>query len=199
MATSLLYLGPCLGPCFILVTAGSGGVCVYSCCSCCSCCGVAEAVIRVAGGTAIGVAGGAVIRVATGAVIGTTSGAAVGIASGIGRAAGGIGGGSYRACWRDGACADGACADGACADGACVDGACPELVAELKARAEIRQLKELEVEELKVFNSLRLSVVDAVEAAAEVLAELAGGTELKAWVEIWQPEELKVLLMAVYY
>ena len=78
MATSLLYLGPCS----ILVTAGSGGVCVCSCCSCCGCCGVA--------GAAIGVTGGA--------AIGTTCGAAVRIASGIGRAAGGIGGGSCRAC-----------------------------------------------------------------------------------------------------
>ena len=66
MATSLLYLGPCLGPYFILVTAGLGG----SCCSYCGCCGVAKAAIRVAGGAAIG----------------TTCGAAVGIANGIGRA-----------------------------------------------------------------------------------------------------------------
>ena len=75
MATSLLYLGLCLGPYSILVTAGSGGVCM---CSCCSCCGVA--------GAAIGVAGGA--------AIGTTCGTAVGIASGIGGVASGIGGGS---------------------------------------------------------------------------------------------------------
>ena len=70
MATSLLYLGLCLGLCSILVTASSGGVYVYSCCVHYSCCGVAEAVI--------GVAGGAAIR--------TTCGAAVEIASGIGRA-----------------------------------------------------------------------------------------------------------------
>ena len=79
MATSLLYLGPCLGPYSILVTAGSGGVYIYSCCSCYGC-------YRVAG-TAIGVAGGA--------AIGTTYSTAVGIASGIGGAASGIGGGSY--------------------------------------------------------------------------------------------------------
>ena len=78
MATFLLYLGPCLGPCFILVTANSGGVCVCSCCGCCGCYGVAGAVIGVAGST----------------VIGTTCGAAVKIASGIGGAAGGISGGS---------------------------------------------------------------------------------------------------------
>ena len=81
MATSLLYLGPCLGPCSTLVTAGSGGVCVCSCCGCCGCCGVA--------GAAIGVAGGA--------AIGTTCGTAVGIASGIGGAAGGISGAFYGA------------------------------------------------------------------------------------------------------
>ena len=45
---------------------------------------------------------------------------------------------------------------------------------ELVARVEIRQLEELEV-----FNSLSLSVVVAAEIlAAEVLVELAGGTEL---------------------
>ena len=76
MATSLLYLGPCLGPYSILVTAGSGGVYVYSCCSCYGCCGVA--------GAAIGVASSAVIR--------TTCGAAVGIVSRISRAASGISG-----------------------------------------------------------------------------------------------------------
>ena len=81
MATSLLYLGPCLGPCSILVTAGSGGVCVCSCCSYCGCC-------RVTGGVAIGVA--------SGAAIGTTCSVAVGIA-------GGIGGGSCGRCWEDGA------------------------------------------------------------------------------------------------
>ena len=79
MATSLLYLGPYLGPCFILVTAGSGGVCVCSYCSCYNYCGVA--------GAAIGVASSAAIR--------TTCSAAVGIASGIGGAASGISRGSY--------------------------------------------------------------------------------------------------------
>ena len=34
-----------------------------------------------------------------------------------------------------------------------------EFVAELKARAEIRQPEELKAEELEVFNCLRLSVV----------------------------------------
>ena len=81
MATFLLYLGPCLGPCFILVTAGSGGVYICSCCSCCSCCGVV----------------GAVIRVASGVAIGTTYGAAVRIAGGISKAASGISGAFYRA------------------------------------------------------------------------------------------------------
>ena len=44
----------------------------------------------------------------------------------------------------------------------------------------------------------------AVEVLAEILAvevfvKLAGGTELEAPVEIRQPEELEVLLMAVRY
>ena len=80
MATSLLYLSPCLGPYSILVTVGSGGVCIYSCCSYYSCYGVA----------------GAAIKVASGAAIGTTYSAAVGITSGIGRTASGISGGSCR-------------------------------------------------------------------------------------------------------
>ena len=42
-----------------------------------------------------------------------------------------------------------------------------ELIAELKAQVEIRQLKEL-----KVFNSLRLSIVVAAEILAEVKASL---------------------------
>ena len=73
-------------------------------------------------------------------------------------------------------------------------------------RLEIRRL-----EELKAFNSLRLPVEDTAEAAAEVLVELAGETELartepearvetrqlEARVEIQQLEELEVLLIAV--
>ena len=43
-----------------------------------------------------------------------------------------------------------------------------ELLAELKARVEIQQLKELEV-----FDSLRLSIVFTVEILAEVLVKLA--------------------------
>jgi hypothetical protein len=68
MATSLLYLGPCLGPCSILGTASLGSVCVCSCFSYCGC-------YRVAG---------AAIRVASGAAIGITCGTAVGIAGRIG-------------------------------------------------------------------------------------------------------------------
>ena len=75
MATFLLYLGPYLGPCSILVTASSGGVCIYSCCSYCGCCGVAGAAIGVAGGAAIGTTSGTVVKIA-----------------------GGIGGGSYGYC-----------------------------------------------------------------------------------------------------
>jgi hypothetical protein len=58
MATSLLYLGPCLGPYSILVTAGLGSVCICSCCSCCGCCGVAGAAIGTTCGAAVGIAGG---------------------------------------------------------------------------------------------------------------------------------------------
>ena len=36
-------------------------------------------------------------------------------------------------------------------------------------------------------------------AAADIIADIANKTELKAWVEIRQPKELKVLLMAVCY
>ena len=63
MATSLLYLGPCLGPYSILGTASLGGV--YRC-SCCGCYRVAGAAIRVAGGTAIGTTYGAAVRIAGG-------------------------------------------------------------------------------------------------------------------------------------
>ena len=72
---SLLYLGSCLGLCFILVTAGSGGVYICSCCGYCGCYGVAGAAIKVIGGAAIR----------------TTYSATVRIASGIGGAAGEIG------------------------------------------------------------------------------------------------------------
>ena len=59
-----------------------------------------------------------------------------------------------------------------------------ELIAELEERAEIRQL-----EELKVFNALRLSVKVLVEVLLEVLADVAA--DILA--------ELKVLLVAIYY
>ena len=66
MATSLLYLGPCLSAYSTLGPAGSGSVCVCSCCSCCSCCRVAGAAIRVAGGAAIGITYGAAVKIAGG-------------------------------------------------------------------------------------------------------------------------------------
>ena len=65
MATSLLYLGLCLSPYSILVTAGLGGVYIYSCCSCYSCCRVAKAAIRVASGAAIGITCSTVIEIAS--------------------------------------------------------------------------------------------------------------------------------------
>ena len=80
MATSLLYLGLCLGFYSILVTAGSGGVYIYSYCSYYGCYRVAGAAIKVASSTAIR----------------TTYSTAIKIASRIGGAASRIGGGSYR-------------------------------------------------------------------------------------------------------
>ena len=76
MAIFLLYLGLCLGPYSILVTASSGGVYVCSCCGCYGCCSY-RGCYRVAG---------AAIEVASGAAIGTTCSTAVRIASGIGGA-----------------------------------------------------------------------------------------------------------------
>ena len=69
-----MYLGLCLGPYSILVTAGSGGICIYSYYSCCGCYGVARAVIKITSGVAIR----------------TTYSVAVKIASGISRVVGGI-------------------------------------------------------------------------------------------------------------
>ena len=70
-----MYLCPCLSPYSILVIAGLGGVCIYSCYSYCDCCRVA----------------GAAIKVTSGIAIGTTYGAAVGIAGGISGTASRIG------------------------------------------------------------------------------------------------------------
>ena len=80
MATFLLYLSPYLGPYSILVTAGSGGVYIYSCCSCCGCYRVAKAAIKVVSGIAIR----------------TTYSTAIKIAGGIGGAASRISKSSYR-------------------------------------------------------------------------------------------------------
>ena len=77
----MLYLGPYS----ILVTAGSGGVCVYSYCSYCGCYRVVGVAIKVTNSTAIR----------------TIYSAAVKIASRIGEAASGISGGSYRDYYRD--------------------------------------------------------------------------------------------------
>ena len=79
MATSLLYLGPYLGLCSILGTAGLGSICIHSYCSCCG-------YYSWGLGGVAGVAGAA-IRVAGGAAIRTTSSTAIGIAGGISRAA----------------------------------------------------------------------------------------------------------------
>ena len=73
MATSLLYLGLCLGLCSTLGTVGSGSVCVCSCCSCYSCCRVIGAVIKVTSGTAIGITCSTAVRIAS-RIGGTASG-----------------------------------------------------------------------------------------------------------------------------
>ena len=66
MATSLVYLGPCLGPYFILGTAGSGNIYMCSCCSCYGCYGVVGAAIRLASNTAIGTTCSTAVRIASG-------------------------------------------------------------------------------------------------------------------------------------
>ena len=113
-----MYLGPYLGLYFILITASSGGVYIYSCCSRCGgsykgCYGSCYRGCCWAGGPGEVVrAAEAAIRVAGSVAIGTTSGAVVRIASGIGRAASGISG-----AYADGASIDRACTDGACGTG----------------------------------------------------------------------------------
>ena len=57
MATSLLYLSPCLRLYSILITASSGSVYVCSCCSYCGCYRVAGAVIKITDGAASGISG----------------------------------------------------------------------------------------------------------------------------------------------
>ena len=64
MATSLLYLSPYLGPCFILVTAGSGGIYIYSCYSYYGCCGVAKIAIKVTYNIVIGTTSNTVVKIA---------------------------------------------------------------------------------------------------------------------------------------
>ena len=66
MATSLLYLGPCLGPYSILVTASSGGVYIYNCYIRCGCYRVAGAAIKVASSTAIGTTYSTAVKIAGG-------------------------------------------------------------------------------------------------------------------------------------
>jgi len=54
---------------------------------------------------------------------------------------------------------------------------------ELEARVEIRQPEELKAKELKVFNSLRLSMVVLIELAAEIAAEILA--EVKASLVVY--------------
>ena len=90
-----------------------------------------------------------------------------------------------------------------------------ELVIKLKAWVKIQQLKKWveiqQLKELKVFNSLKLSIVVAIEVLMDIFADIliditmdiitdiTNRTELKAWVKIQQPKEFKVLLITVYY
>ena len=41
--------------------------------------------------------------------------------------------------------------------------------------------------------------MELAEALTDVATDIIGKTELEVWVEIQQPEELKVLLVAVRY
>ena len=56
----------------------------------------------------------------------------------------------------------------------------------------VQQLKQL-VELAEVLADVAVDVA----GRTELLVKLAGGTELEVRVKIWQPEELKVLLVAV--
>ena len=58
----------------------------------------------------------------------------------------------------------------------------------------VQQLKQL-VELAEVLADVAVDVA----GRTELLVKLAGGTELEAQVEIQQPKELKVLLIAVCY
>ena len=59
------------------------------------------------------------------------------------------------------------------------------------------RLETWRLEELKVFNSLRLPIEDAAEAAAEVLVKLAGETEF-AWTELIQTKLFAELLIELF-
>ena len=112
VAIFLLYLGPCLGLCSMLITAGSGGVCVCSCCGSC-------------GGSCGGFCGGSCGDSCRGCywwvgILFIDLACCAGCLGAVGVR------GDVSALEWDGACADGACPGGACIDGAYVGGACAD-------------------------------------------------------------------------
>jgi hypothetical protein len=70
----------------------------------------------------------------------------------------------------------------------------------VKVLAEVLAAEVLAAEILgEVLADVVVVIAMGVVVAAEAVTEVAGGTELKARVKIQQLEELKVLLVAVYY
>ena len=61
-----MYLGPYLGPYSILVTAGLGGIYIYSYCSYYGCYRVVKAVIKITSGTAIRITCNIAVKIASG-------------------------------------------------------------------------------------------------------------------------------------
>ena len=61
------------------------------------------------------------------------------------------------------------------------------------------ELAELFAVTAETLAELVTELVAELIGRTELLIELTGGTELEARVEIRQPEELEVLLMAVHY
>ena len=115
MATFLLYLGPYLGPCSILVTASSGGVYIYSCCSYCGYCYGCYCGDYYGGYSCCGDSyGGYCWWVG---ILFTDLAYYAGCLGAVGVR------GDVLALEWDGAYTDGACADGVYTDGACIDGA----------------------------------------------------------------------------
>ena len=61
------------------------------------------------------------------------------------------------------------------------------------------ELAELFVVTAETLAELITELITELISRTKLLIKLTGGTELKAQIKIQQPEELKVLLIAVYY